>query len=227
MPNLWRMSLIVSALAIPLYLFIDHMENHKKAILRLRPDGVEFPRDGLPPLHWNDISSIDMAVVNMIGRGGPQDYLGITLHPYCRPKNASPFMSIFGKLAMTLTQWSFDVIYPMHDLDHPVPHIVMEMRARAEAAAVQPPQAPMGEQPIQPGACATAQATAGARASIGTMIFSGLMGLFGFIVCAKQIERIVTKAQVKATQLSPEAAFLVGCAFVAVCYFTWPSGDDD
>ena len=232
MPQLWRMGLGIAAFSIPLYLFIDYVEGNQKPVLRIRPDGIEFPRDKLPPLHWSDIRYIDMAVVNFVGRGGPQDFLGITLHPYARPKGASPYISALGKIAMTMTQWNFDVIYPMRDFDQPVPHLVMEMRARAEAAAETPPQAPLGEKPIQPGRCATAKAKGTGAGTIFMSLFSGFNGLFGLLVCGNAIWRIVNRVPVKkithdVSQLSHEAAFGVGAVFLAICYFTWPGDDED
>ncbi len=157
-----------------IFLLTDQANEKRKLVMRIRPDGIEFPRDGTPPLRWQDIQSVDLAILNIIGGGGEHDYLGIILKPGLNyPKSGD----ISGKLTQLYTRWNFDICYAMAELDRPVPHVVMEMRSRAEAAALAPPVAPKDLPPIQSEAIANAPRPKRMRRSWLLLGIGALIGL--------------------------------------------------
>ena len=153
-------------------------------VVRIRPDGIEFPRDQTPPLHWHDIASIDLGVMNVVGGGGEHDYLGIRLNQGLKYPSRG---GVSGAVTKMLGQWDFTLCYGSDDFNQPVVHVIMEMRARAEAAHGGMPQSPQGLKPIIPGAIASYTARvdeepieAGILSWIGC-IFGWLLGIAGLI----------------------------------------------
>lgn len=122
----------------------------RTVVLRLRPDGVEFPAEGLPPLRWDQIESVDIATLVLIGAGGPQDYLGIKLRPEVLPEGPSPYSTGLMQLARKAAGWDFDVCLSQNHLGLNPAHLSMEMRARLEAAqrAGANPAPPPGASPL-------------------------------------------------------------------------------
>jgi hypothetical protein len=153
-------------------------------VIRIRPDGIEFLRDETPPLHWHDIASINLGVMNVIGGGGAHDYLGIKLNKGLKYPSRGSYTGALNKM---VGQWDFDLCYGGDDFNRPVVHVIMEMRARAEAAAGVVPQSPPGLTPIKAGAIAAYAAQleeegiGGGILSWAGYIFGGLLAIAGSI----------------------------------------------
>jgi len=147
-PVLQNVGIAMAVLGAVLYGISELMSARRGPVLIIRPDGVEFPRDKFPPLHWHDIAGVTMGTMNVIGGGGAHDYLGIVVKPELNyPKRGD----LGGRLTQMLTQWNFHVCFGMGELDRPVAHLVMEMRARKEAADAAPPAPPPGMEPLRAG----------------------------------------------------------------------------
>lgn len=218
----------MALLSIPFFVWAEFANDRRgKPVIRIRPDGLEFPRDGLPPIHWADVQAIDMAVLRRnFNEATAQDFLGILLHPEAKPRR-NPYVSALGKAAMFVADWPFDVIYPGRDLGRAVPHVVMEMRARHEAARASPPAAPAGLEPIRPGQI---DALCAARPKPRSKILLGLAGLLLLMGAASLYNGaipLLTGAPPKILSNGspgiPYSRLVVqGIAFLVIAWGIWP-----
>lgn len=120
----------------------EYLLKSRVAILRLHPGGIEFPRERYPSVRWSDIQDLGLRTINVIGGGGPVDYLGIKLRPEAKPPGWGPNLPALVRKAMEMGGWDFDLVFHGQGLDRPVPHILEEMDARMRAAPPVPASAP-------------------------------------------------------------------------------------
>lgn len=107
---------------------------HSSPVIVVRPDGLEFPAEGMPPLRWDQIQSVDISTLVLIGAGGPQDYLGIKLRPGVLPDGPSPYSTLIMKAARAMAGWDFDVCISQNSVNICPAHLAMIMRIRLENA---------------------------------------------------------------------------------------------
>ncbi len=139
-----------SGLALIAYGF--YSMSNRQVVLRIRPDGLDFPKDKIPSLAWNHIQRVDIATLNIIGGGGARDFLAIKLAPGTMGPNTGPFLSLPIRAALKLVGWDFDICLHPADMDLNCAHASMQIRARHEAAQGQAVATPPGLEPISTGA---------------------------------------------------------------------------
>lgn len=218
----------------------QHQEQNRKHFLRLRPDGVEFPSEDCPPLRWSDLAHIDMGVVSPIGGGIPKDYLLLKIRPDRAPQGESPFLTTVGRLAMAAAGWDVHVCMPGAPMATSVPHLVMQMRARAEAAAAAGDALPLptGMQPLPAFSPGAAHVQASIRSQgearnrkwmVGLGLGGGLLTLAGFgLYQAQEMMRQQGDDPSQYIDAPPEVVLGLGVLMLLGAGWIWASeGDDD
>lgn len=209
----------------------------KRVVVRLRPDGVDFPMEGLPSIGWGEVEHVDIATLVLIGAGGAQDYLGIKLRPGVLPPGPSPFSTMVMRAARAVAGWDFDVCISQNNLGMPPAHLSMQMRARVEAyrAADPPPGAPPGLPPIAatPMAARAKAARAAAPqtgrkgcalAMLGVATLSALPWLG--LMAGRPLPKISVPPERILQVVNNSAIFAFVLAAIALV-FVWPWADDD
>lgn len=223
---------------VGMWLWGDSRANNPPLLFRVRPDGIEFPSYGYPALAWSDIAEIDMGTVR-IPRAGPQDVLGIKLRPERRPQAASPFMITgFLRAAMTAAGWDFDICLRNVNFGLTVPHLVMEMRARHEAARQGPPQVPEGLKPLPVFDPTQATVAASGKRSPSSMAISAFLIFFGCgLITSPLMDQSIAEALEKSggkasdnsmAGLPAEGRVGLGAFMLLGAYMLlFPGGEDD
>ncbi|MEW6713160.1 MAG: hypothetical protein AB1403_25290, partial [Candidatus Riflebacteria bacterium] len=91
-----------------------------------------FPADSKPPLSWNEIETVDIATLNIIGGGGEHDFLCIRLKPGVLNGTESPYSTKIMQKVRNAINWNFEICIPQSELSLCPAHLAMEMRARLE-----------------------------------------------------------------------------------------------
>jgi hypothetical protein len=213
-----------------------YLVNDQTVVVRLRPDGVEFPAEKLPPLRWDEIAEVDIATLVLIGAGGPQDYLGIKIRPGVLPEGSSPYSTALMQAARRMAGWDFDVCISQNNVGLCPAHLAMQMRARLEAAKArgENPPPPPDLPSLQVGVAAAATRELQGRmprspVRVGCALFMGVFGLFtampGILVSLGIIE---TPAEMVARGRTFGTSLTVGLLIAIVgVVFVWPWPDDE
>jgi hypothetical protein len=227
---------------------------HAKDTLIVRPDGLEFPAEGLPPLRWDQIQQVDIATLVLIGAGGAQDYLGIKLRPGVLPDGPSPYSTLVMRAARAAAGWDFDVCISQNNVNINPAHLSMIMRIRLENAQRQGanPPPPPGMQPLGGPAAVAATGAApgeapklakprtvprsGMRMGCATLMvgFGGCTALPGVLVATgtkldppkpRPGRPPLDMAEIEGSMMN---AMVVGLLLVVIgVVFVWPWPDDE
>lgn len=162
------------------------MLKDRRVTVRVRPDGLDFPMEGMPSVTWSEVEHVDIATLVLLGAGGPQDYLGIKLRPGVLTGASSPYSTMVMRAARAVAGWDFDICLSQNNLDLCPAHLAMEMRARLESVQARgslppPPEglAPIGSQPFEERARVSAQEGPAARGRQGCAL--SMLGCGGFL----------------------------------------------
>lgn len=224
-------SMAGTAVAVALWKAADYLARPKPPMLRLRPDGIEFVRDGYPPLRWEDIDDVEMRSLWM-GRGGMQDYLGIRLKPEARP-TVTPYPRVAPTNILNfLGLWTFDACFHWRDFDRPIPHLVGEIRFRLDTSREAPLELPPGLTPLPGGPLNQRGGTA--YRSVGWMLLSGSLILYGgfwvlavVLNMAGVIPQTASSRAAQASGRSLESLLLIHGIVVGLGLLAWPGQPDD
>lgn len=208
----------------------DFMAGPSAPVLRLRPDGVEFPKDGYPSLRWEEIARIDIGTAVLIGAGGARDYLCVKLRPEAHFDGPSPYLGTLGRAALAAVGWDFDLCIAQTEFDRAPAHVAMEMRARHEAVtAAGSPRLPPGLEPL-PGGPLRERVRQAMRARPAGSSGWRLVALASWSLGAWTLVRallIAAAVIVPSTPTDPLMGVGIGIVLLGIGYFAWPWSDPE
>lgn len=213
------------------------LTQNRPVTVRVRPDGIDFPADGMPSLAWSEVQAVDIATLVILGAGGAQDYLGIKLQPGLLTGPSSPYSTALMRMVRAAASWDFDICLSQNNLGMPPAHLAMHMRSRLEAVQAQgalpaPPPGlpPIADRPFAQRAQESIQNAPPDTKRMGCAV--GLIGMGGFLMLPF-LRNITVGWTPKVEDAERVLGMMNNMAFVGLLLiagalvFVWPWADDE